>query len=315
MTNLIIDCDPGIDDALAIITALKDGSFTVRALTAVTGNLTSDKTQENARKVLELMGVSDIPVAQGPLQPISREYPWDPFSHGDDGLANTALPAPSLPLESKSAAQMIVDVVNQYPGDISIAALGPMTNLALALEIDPDLPKKVNKVSAIAGSFGFTKYAFTQATGDNPVSEWNVYVDPGAAKTVFEAGFNLVAVGLDVATHPNINLNDTRFGALQASDKTEAKFAVDIVNFVRGRNYQSYCAIIDTLAIAALSHPEWMTIEQVHCTVETKGEATLGMTVTDIRNHHRWEHLPLISAVSDVDFEAFLDYFVAGIIA
>ncbi|TDE95007.1 nucleoside hydrolase [Occultella glacieicola] len=313
-SKLIIDCDPGIDDALAIILALKDPGLEILALTAVTGNLPSDRTAVNARKVLELMGERGTPVAQGPLQPISREYPHDPFSHGDDGLANTALPEPTLPLEDRSAAQLIVDVINDNAGDIAIAVLGPMTNIALALELDPDLPRKVSRMTAIAGSFGFTRYAWTQATGDNPVSEWNVYVDPGAAATVFAAGFALTAVGLDVATHPDVNLSPERFDRLAASGRPEARFAADIVRFVRGRGYQSYCALIDSLAIAALVHPELMTTQRIHCAVETRGELTLGMTVADVRNHHRWEHLPLLEAVSDVDFDGFLDYLVDGLV-
>lgn len=313
--KLIIDCDPGIDDAVAIISALKQDDIDLLALTTVTGNLPSDTTCANARKILELMGVADIPVAQGPLQPLSREYPSDPFSHGDDGLGNTGFPDPALPIDSRSAAQVIVDVVNEHPGEVCIAALGPLTNLALALRIDPQLPSKVAKVTAIAGSFGITPYAWSQATGDNPTSEWNVYVDPGAAAEVFEAGFPLVAVGLDTATHPDVNLSEERLNRLRDSSLPEARFAVDVVDFVRGRNYQSYCALIDSMAIAALTHAHWFTTEKLHCIVETQGESTLGMTVVDRRNHHRWEHLPLIEAVSDVDYDAYLDHLVGTIVA
>lgn len=307
-TKILIDCDPGIDDALAIITALKEPSLEVLALTAVTGNLTSDYTQANARKILDLMGETGVPVAQGPTVPLERPYPRDPFSHGDDGLANTGFPESALPLSERSAPELIVDLVNAHPGEIVIAALGPMTNLALAMRLDPELPSKVARVVAIAGSFGFTPYAWSQATGDNPVSEWNVFVDPEAAKEVFEGGFRLTAVGLDVATHPAVNLDPERFARLSASPLPEAQFATKVIEFVRGRKYQSYCALIDSMAIAAVVHPELMTTTQVRCTVETTGTATLGMTVTDVRNHHRWEHLPLIEAVSDVDFPGFLDY-------
>lgn len=312
--KILIDCDPGIDDAVAIISALKQDDLDVLALTTVTGNLPSDTTCANARRILELMNATDIPVAQGPLQPLSRDYPSDPFSHGDDGLGNTGVPGPTLPVDPREAAQVIVDVVNTYPGEVSIAVLGPMTNLALALRIDPELPHKVARVAAIAGSFGFTPYAWSQATGDNPSSEWNVYVDPEAAAEVFDAGFPLVAVGLDTSTHPNVNLSDQRLARLRESTRLEARFTVDVVTFVRDRNYQSYCALIDSMAIAALTHPQWFTTERVRCAVETQGELTLGMTVVDRRNHHRWEHLPLIEAVSDVDYEAYLDHLIETII-
>lgn len=310
MKNLIIDCDPGIDDALAIILALKSPSLNLVAVTAVSGNMTSDYTVANALKVLDLMDAPDIAVAQGPLAPISRPYPQDPFSHGDDGLANTGLPTSTRPVDPRSAAQLIVDTVNANPGNISLACLGPFTNLALALEIDPDLPAKITEVVAIAGAFGFTPYARSQATGDNPTSEWNVYVDPEAADIVFRAGFNLTAVGLDVTTHPAINLSPERFDLLATSQRTEALFAADVVRFVRERNYQSYCALIDSLAIGAILDRSLIQTTEVHCAVETRGTLTLGMTVTDVRNHHRWTDLPLIEAVHDADFEAFLDLLV-----
>lgn len=110
---------------------------------------------------------------------------------------------------------MIVDTVNAHAGDISIAALAPLTNIALALEIDPLLPEKVTELVIIGGSYGLTPYAWSQATGDNAVSEWNLFVDPEAAHRVFRAGFDLVAVGLDIATHPRINFRDSDLNRLR----------------------------------------------------------------------------------------------------
>jgi purine nucleosidase/pyrimidine-specific ribonucleoside hydrolase len=315
MKNVLIDCDPGIDDAVAIMLALKSPELELRAITAVSGNMTSDYTAANALRILELMGRSDIPVAQGPLAPLKRPYPRDPFSHGDDGLGNTGLPAPITALDSRDAAQLIVDTVNAHAGDISIAALGPLTNLALALQIDPHLPSKVTEVYAIAGAFGFTPYAFSQATGDNPVSEWNVYVDPEAAKIVFDAGFRFTAVSLDVCTHPAINLSDARLNRLRHSDRREATLTAEIVDFVRAREYQSYCALIDSLAIAGIVDDGLLTVRDVAATVETTSDLTLGMTVMDVRNHHRWSHLPTIRATADADFESFLDLLVGRLTA
>ncbi|KRE72708.1 nucleoside hydrolase [Arthrobacter sp. Soil762] len=315
MKNILIDCDPGIDDALAIILALKHPNLDVRAVTTVSGNMTADHTSINARKILEFMGKVDIPVAQGPLKPLVRDYPRDPFSHGDDGLGNTGLPQPNLPLDARTAAEVIVSTVNEHAGDISLAFTGPLTNLALALELDPELPSKVSELVFLGGSFGFTKYAFTQATGDNPASEWNVYVDPEAADIVFRAGFPLRCIGLDVATHIDINLSDERLGRLRSSDKPEARLAADIVKFVRDREYQSYCALIDSMVIADLVDPGIVRFEEIYCGVETEGKLTLGMTVADIRNHHAWTDLPRIRAAADADFGRFLDFLVDGLTA
>ena len=313
MKNILIDCDPGIDDALALILALKHPELNVRAVTAVSGNMTADYTSVNARKILELMGETDIPVAQGPLKPLARDYPRDPFSHGDDGLGNTGLPSPSLPLADCTAAELIVRTVNSHIGDISLAFTGPLTNLALALDLDPDLPSKVNELVFLGGSFGFTKYAFTQATCDNPTSEWNVYVDPEAADRIFRAGFPLRCIGLDVATHIDINLNEDRLEKLRNSPRQEAQLAADIVAFVRERNYQSYCALIDSMVIADLVDPAIIRYEEILCGVETEGKMTLGMTVADVRNHHAWTDLPLIKAAADADFERFLDFLINGL--
>jgi purine nucleosidase/pyrimidine-specific ribonucleoside hydrolase len=315
MKNVLIDCDPGIDDALAIILALKHPDLNVLALTAVSGNLTADRTSINARKILEFMGRADIPVAQGPLSPLERPYPRDPFSHGDDGLGNTGLPEPATELDGREAAHLIVDTVKANSGDISLAFTGPLTNLALALQLEPALPQIVNEVVFLGGSFGFTKYAFTQATGDNPASEWNVYVDPEAADRVFRAGFPLRCVGLDVATHPDINLSPERLAILAGSKRPEARLAADIVEFVRARNYQSYCALIDSMVIADLVDPTILKYSTIHCGVETKGDLTLGMTVPDVRKHHARTDLPQIQAASDADFEKFLDFLVGGLTA
>ncbi|WP_026554331.1 nucleoside hydrolase [Arthrobacter sp. 35W] len=315
MKNILIDCDPGIDDALAIILALKHPELNVCAITAVSGNLTADYTSVNARKILELMGENKVPVAQGPLKPLARDYPRDPFSHGDDGLGNTGLPQPSLPLSDQSAAELIVSTVNDHVGDISLAFTGPLTNLAIALDLDPELPSKVNELVFLGGSFGFTKYAFTQATGDNPASEWNVYVDPEAADKIFRAGFPLRCIGLDVATHIDINLNEERLDKLRGSNRREARFAADIVAFVRERKYQSYCALIDSMVIADLVDPDIISYEEILCGVETEGKLTLGMTVADIRNHHAWTDLPRIQAAADADFDRFLDFLVDGLTA
>lgn len=314
MKKLVIDTDPGIDDALALISALKCPGLDVVAVTAVTGNLTSERTEENVRKILELMRATHLPVAQGPLTPLDRPLPHDPFSHGDNGLANIDLPEPVMPLDHRSAAELIVDTVNTVSGPISIAGLGPLTNIALALDIDPDLPSKVAELTILGGAFGFTPFAWSQATGDNPVSEWNIYVDPEAADRVFRAGFRLTAVGLDVATHPNINLNEERLARINGCDLPEAHFAAETFKFVRSRRYQSYCALIDTLVIAALAHPELVSTREITCTVETQGYATRGMTVTDVRSHHQWNDIQKIRAADDVRFEAFLDFLVDGIV-
>lgn len=309
--KVLIDTDPGMDDALAISLAHKSSTLDVVAITAVTGNLPSDRTVANALRMLDLLDAPQIPVAQGPLVPLGGHYPSDPFSHGTDGLAESNLPASTRPTDARSAAQLIVDMVNDHAGEIAICALGPLTNVAQALQIDPELPSKVTQLTIIGGSFGATPYAWSQATGDNPTSEWNVFVDPEAAKLVFNAGFALLAVGLDVATHPQINFRDDDMALLRRSARPEAELAVRVVEFVQGRGYQSYCSLIDSAAVASLIDPTLVTTETVLCDVETEGQLTRGMTVVDRRLHHEWDHLPRIEIAVDFDYPRFLDLVTA----
>jgi purine nucleosidase/pyrimidine-specific ribonucleoside hydrolase len=306
MKNLLIDTDPGMDDALAIALAHKSEALDVKAVTAVTGNLPSDRTAANALKILDLLGAPDIPVAQGPLLPISGNYPSDPFSHGSDGLAESHFPESGRRLDERSAAQLIVDVVNAHAGDITVCALGPLTNIAAALELDPGLAEKVSELIIIGGSFGETPYAWSQATGDNPVSEWNIFVDPEAARSVFRADFPLLAVGLDVATHPSINFREHDLETLRASATPEAALALRVVEFVNGRGYQSYCSLIDSVAVAVAIDRTLIETTALHCDIATTDRLTRGMTVVDRRAHHQWTDLPLITVACDLAFDRFL---------
>jgi inosine-uridine nucleoside N-ribohydrolase len=313
MVKVLIDTDPGIDDALAIMLAIQSGKLDVKAITTVSGNLTADRCSANARKILDLIGAGDIPVARGTQKPLARVYPKDPFSHGDDGLANLGLPASGRAEDPRFAADLIVETVNAHAGDITLIALGPLTNLALALLRDPELPRKVSAVVAIGGAYGFNSAGSTRATGDNPVSEWNIYVDPEAAKLVFEAGFALTAIGLDVATHENIELRERQRELLARSKRKSAWFLAGAVDFVEKRGFRSYCALIDALAVAAVLDPTIIRTQSLRVGIETRGELTTGQTVVDRREHFQWTHLPIIEAASEVNGERFLHCLMAGI--
>lgn len=311
MKRVLIDCDPGIDDAVALILAIKSQELKIEAITTVSGNLTADRGQQNALKVLELLGIDSIPVSKGTLKPLVRPFPSDPFSHGNDGLGNTNLPESRLKPSGQFAPDTIVDVVNQFANDITLIATGPLTNIALALMRDPDLARKVNQLIIIGGAFGFNRSAALNATGDNPVSEWNIYVDPEAAQLVFHSGLHISAIGLDVATHREINFRESDIERLKASANREAQFALELVNFSAKRGFQSYTVLIDSTAIAAALDTTLIQFQPIHVDVETRGELTRGQTVTDIRDNFRWTHLPSINAAHDADFTGFLDLVVS----
>ena len=224
MKKIILDCDPGMDDSMAIVMAVKSKELDVKAITTVNGNYPVDITAVNALKVLEMLGRTDIPVAKGMPEPMFRETPKDPFTHGKDGQAENFLPDPKTPLSEKHAIDMIIDVVKENPGEIYILSTGPMSNIAMAMKKAPEIKPMIAGIYAISGMFGLNKYAFANATGDTPQSEWNVYVDPEAAAIVYNSGVNLVAIGLDVATHFDVNLTENDIAALDKSDKMEARF-------------------------------------------------------------------------------------------
>lgn len=247
MKKIILDCDPGMDDSMAIVMAAKSEALDVLAVTTVNGNYPVDVTSKNARKVLELLGRTDIPAARGMAGPIIRKSPPDPFTHGKDGQAEAYLPEPSMPLADLDAVDLIIELVKANPGEVTLIATGPMSNIAMAMIKAPEIKEMIPEIVAISGAFGLNKYAFLNATGDTPQSEWNVYVDPEAAKVVYESGVRLVALGLDVATYFDVNFSDADVKRLEESDKKEADFLANAIRFVKKRGFDAYCTVILSL--------------------------------------------------------------------
>lgn len=306
MKKIILDCDPGMDDSMAIIMAAKSPAVDLLAVTAVNGNYPVDVTSTNARKIMELLDITDIPVARGMEKPIVRESPKDPFTHGVDGQAENFLPDPKLPLSEKHAVDLIIDLVKENPGEITLVATGPMSNIAMAITKAPEIKPLIKEIVAISGAFGLNKYAFLNATGDTPQSEWNVYVDPEAAKIVYESGIPLVALGLDVATYFDVNFTDDDIRLLDESDKKEAKFLRQAIRYNGNRGFDAYCTVIDCMAVAYAIDPTLVETMKVRVGVETKDGLTLGMTVVDRRHHFVWEQLPLIEIGCNADYGRFL---------
>ncbi len=313
MKRVILDCDPGIDDSLAILFALKSRALQIEAITCVSGNLTADRTSINALKTLELVGAPEIPVAKGMMTPLVRPYPKDPFSHGDDGLGNTGLPFPKRTIDPRFAPDLIVETIHQYAGEITLLITAPLTNVALALQRDPQIASMVERAILIAGAYGFNEYAYRFATGDNPVSEWNVYVDPEAARIVFRSGLPILAIGVDVFAHPDINFRPAHLEALRQADNVESRYLLQLVEYVKSKNFETYSAQIDALAVAAALEPSLFKTQRIHVDVETRGELTLGQTVADMRAHFRWTHLPTIDAACAVDYAGYLDLLIGAI--
>lgn len=306
MKKIILDCDPGMDDSLAIIMAAKSSELNLMAVTTVNGNYPVDVTCVNARRILELIGRTDIPVARGMAKPLFRESPEDPFTHGKDGQAEAFLPEPTIAADKRHAADLIIELVRTYPGEITILCTAPMSNLALAITKDPEIVPMIQEVIAISGMFGFNEHAFRNATGDTPLSEWNVYVDPEAADIVYRSGVRLTAIGLDAATHFDTDFTQDDIAAFRNSTKPEAQFLANAISFVNGRGFGSYCAVIDGVAVAYAIDEAVVETMEGHVGVETKDGLTLGMTVMDRRHHFVWEQLPLIRVGYHTNSDRFL---------
>lgn len=307
MKKIILDCDPGMDDSVAIIMAAKSPDLELMAVTTVNGNYPVDITCVNARKTLELVGCYQVPVGRGLSKPLVRDVPKDPFTHGKDGQAEIFLPEPRMPLAEKDAVDLIIDIVKKYPGEVTIISTAPMSNIALAMIKAPEIKTMIPEIIAISGSFGLNKYAFLNATGDTPQSEWNVYVDPEAADIVYNSGVKLVALGLDVATYFDVNFNEEELKKLENSTNKEAGFLLNAIRFINRRGFDAYCAVIDCMAVGYAIDPTIVETMNAHVGIETKDGLTLGMTVIDRRHHHVWEHLPIISVGSSADCRRFLD--------
>jgi len=229
--KMIIDTDPGIDDAMAIFTAMAHPQIELLGLTTTYGNVSVEQATTNALKLVEMAGL-DIPVAKGVATPWFKPLaPFPDFVHGADGFGNLDLAPPVHSAVSQSAAEFIVDQVNRYPGEVSLVAIGPLGNLATALHLDPELPSKVKQVVIMGGVI---------ATDGNvsPVAEANILSDPHAADRVFAASWKLVMVGLDV-THqimvPRVLFDEIaeknpRVGVFM---RDSAKFYVDFYSQVR----------------------------------------------------------------------------------
>lgn len=315
MRKIILDCDPGMDDSAAIVLAVKQHKLELLAVTTVNGNYPVDVTFRNARRVLRLLGREDIPVYRGCDRPLVRPAPRDPFTHGEDGQAQANLPDSDRVPENKHAVNAIIDLVRANPGQVTMVCTAPMTNLAAAMRLAPDIVPQLEKVVAISGAFGFNEASFLNATGDTPQSEWNVYVDPEAAKLVYESGVPLTAIGLDVATYFSVDFSAADLKRLAESPRPEAAFLHNAVQFVHGRGFQAYCAVIDCMAVACAADEALVQTVRGRVGVETKDGLTLGMTVMDRRHHHVWTNLPEIDVATGADYARFLHELINAFVA
>jgi inosine-uridine nucleoside N-ribohydrolase len=284
MKRIIIDTDIGIDDALALILALKSKELQLEAVTTVSGNVHVDKCTKNALIILELMHRKHVPVAKGASKPLSRELHTAEHVHGKDGLGDSGLPEPKIKPIDKNAADVITEKVTGNPGEIALVPIGPLTNIALALQREPQVAEKVREIVLMGGAYGVSPYGYGNVT---PVAEFNVFTDPEAARTVFESGAKITAIGLDITNDPDTLMTQGDLEKIGRANTTAARIVMKIteklLDFNERRTGHRAMAIHDAIAVSYLIYPNLFTVRKHIVSIETKGEFTTGQTIADRR--------------------------------
>jgi inosine-uridine nucleoside N-ribohydrolase len=272
--RVILDTDPGTDDAMAILLALDSPELKVEALTVVPGNVDATQGLENALKIVSLAGRCDVPVAGGAQHPLDQKLITAQFWHGKNGLANVELPPSKCKVDPRFAPDLIIQTIHRYPHQVTLIPVGPLTNIALALSKDPSIAYLVKDVVIMGGSI---------AGGNvDGAAEANIYNDPEAAQIVFNAGWMVTMVGSDVGERTLITRDD--LAKLRATHGPQNDFISSIVDFYVTRSEKSGwsgAAMYDPLAVAIAMDPTLGTLKEMHVDVETKGEFTRGETVAN----------------------------------
>jgi purine nucleosidase len=274
--KIIIDTDPGQDDAVAILLALASPELEVLSLTAVAGNVPLALTERNARQIVELAGKT-TPVFAGRSAPLQRKLVTAEHVHGKTGLDGIPLPAPRLPLQPQDAVDHLVDTLRSHPpGTITLCPLGPLTNIAAAFRAAPDIIPRVAEIVLMGG-------AYFEVGNITPAAEFNIYVDPEAAQIIFRSGVPLVVMPLDV-THKALTSRDW-VEEMRALGTPVGQAVASWTDFFERYDTAKYgsagAPLHDPCVIAYLLEPSLFTGRHINVEIETGSDLTLGMTVAD----------------------------------
>ncbi len=299
--KIILDCDPGHDDAIAMMLALASPELNVLGVTVVYGNVSLERTLRNACVVREVIG-HDVPIYAGVDRPLVRERVSAEAVHGASGLEGPHLPTPSRGPEAKHAVAFIIEQVLAAPGEVTLVPTGSMTNVALAMRLEPRIVPAIKRIVLMGGSLD---------TGNwSPAAEFNILCDPHAARIVFESGVPLTMFGLNL-THqtPAIPSRIARFRALNTR---AGEFTAQLLEFFRQHHIERYgwdgAPIHDACAVAYLIKPELFEMRALHVAVETNEGLNYGRTVGDV-----WRvtgQAPNCDAGIRIDVDGFYDLLV-----
>ncbi|MAZ83559.1 MAG: nucleoside hydrolase [Hoeflea sp.] len=302
--KIIIDTDPGQDDAGAIMLAAASPELEILALTAVAGNVPLELTRRNARLILDICGRSDIPVYAGAEKPLERDLVTAEKVHGKTGIDGIDIYEPPVPLADGHAVDFIIKAIrDNEEGAITLCPLGPLTNIAMALQKAPDIAERVGEIVLMGGGF-------FEGGNITPTAEFNIYVDPEAAEIVFASGIKITMMPLDV-THKVLTRKD-RIDRLRADGGKPAGIMADMLEYFERFDEQKYGTdggpLHDPTVIAYLLKPELFSGRECNVEIETKSELTLGMTVIDWWRVTDRKKNALV--IKDVDDDGFFDLFI-----
>ena len=302
--KIIIDTDPGQDDAGAIMLAAASPELDVLALTAVAGNVPLELTKRNARLILDICGRSDIPVYAGAEKPLKRDLVTAEEVHGKTGIDGVHIYEPPVPLADGHAVDFIIKAIrDNEKSAITLCPLGPLTNIAMALQKAPDIAERVGEIVLMGGGF-------FEGGNITPTAEFNIYVDPEAAEIVFASGIKIIMMPLDV-THKVLTRKD-RIDRLRADGGKPAGIMADMLEYFERFDEQKYGTdggpLHDPTVIAYLLKPELFSGRECNVEIETKSELTLGMTVIDWWRVTDRKKNALV--IKDVDDDGFFDLFI-----
>jgi inosine-uridine nucleoside N-ribohydrolase len=304
MTSIIVDCDPGHDDAIALLLALASEEVRLLGITTVAGNQTLEKTTANAISVLDHVGRTDIPVAAGASRPLVRELHVASDIHGQSGIDGANLPAPTRPPQQAHAIDWIATTLSSSPAPVTLVATGPLTNVALFLARYPELSSRLERIVLMGGAIG--------AGNITPAAEFNIWTDPEAAHRVFSSGVDLTMVGLDV-THKAL-IGPSHIEALSEAGRA-GRLVADLSRFSLAVHADMYgwgaSPVHDAVALAHVIDESLLETAQRGVRIDTGGELSRGRTNVDLWQTMGWE--PNCHVATDIDAERFIGLLVERI--
>ena len=273
--KIILDCDPGHDDAIAILLAAHHPEIDLLAITTVAGNQSVEKTTHNALKVCSLANIRQVPIAMGLDRPLVRPAKHAPDIHGESGMDGPHIPEPDIELDPRHGVDLLIELLLNSDGDITLVPTGPLTNIAAAMRREPAIVPKIAAISLMGGAIGVGNVT--------PSAEFNIHTDPEAAAIVFGCGRPITMVPLEV-THQALAMQEVT-ARLRAAQRPVATFVADLLVFFADTYHSVFgfpaAPVHDPCAVAAVIDPTILRAHTMHVEIETTGVWTAGRTVCD----------------------------------